>query len=104
MIVRVWRGQTAMKDSEAYFRHVKEKVFPSLKGIPGHRGAEVLRREATSGAEFLVMTYWESLAAIREFAGPDAETAVVSPEAKALLSEFDSFVRHYELVHDSAHR
>ena len=104
MIVRVWRGQSAMKDADAYFRHLTDGVFPSLKGIPGHRGAEVLRWETISGVEFLVMTYWESLSAIREFAGPDAETAVVSTEARALLSEFDSVVRHYELAHDSTHR
>jgi heme-degrading monooxygenase HmoA len=102
MIVRVWRGHTLAENAEAYFRHVTGSVFPSLVGIHGYRGAEVLRRKTASGVEFVVMTYWESLGAIQEFAGPDAEAAVVSPEAKALLDDFDTFVRHYELALDSA--
>ena len=101
MIVRIWRGQSTIEHADAYFRHVTEKVFPSLAGIPGHRGAYLLRRETAGQIEFLALTLWESMQAIQEFAGEDVETAVVEPEARAVLAEFDSFVRHYDLVHDS---
>jgi heme-degrading monooxygenase HmoA len=103
MIVRIWRGQSTIEHADAYFRHVTEKVFPSLAGIPGHRGAYLLRRETAGQIEFLALTLWESMQAVREFAGEDVETAVVEPEARAVLAEFDSFVRHYDLVHDSVH-
>ena len=101
MIVRVWRGQTPVASADAYERHVTQAVFPGLRGIPGYHGAKVLRRETSDGVEFIVMTYWESLEAIREFAGPRPETAVVTPEARALLSNFEAFARHYTLAHDS---
>jgi hypothetical protein len=45
-----------------------------------------------------VLTAWESMEAVRGFAGDDPERAVVEPEARAVLSDFDESVRHYELV------
>ena len=69
---------------------------PLLRSLPGHRGAHLLRRKTATGMEFLAVTEWESLEAIEAFAGKDIETAVVEPEARAVLSDFDSFVRHYE--------
>ena len=95
MIARLWRGRASTpRDADAYQRHVTTRVVPELKGIPGHRGAQVLRREE----EFLVITFWESIDAIRRFAGEDPERAVVEPEARAVLAEFDDRVRHYEVM------
>lgn len=101
MIVRLWRGQSTIEHADAYVRHVTATVFPSLAGIRGHRGAYLLRRETAGRIEFLAVTLWESMQAVREFAGDEVETAVVEPEARAVLAEFDPFVRHYDLVHDS---
>lgn len=101
MIARTWRGRTTPGNADAYFRFVTNHVFPSLRAIDGHRGAYVLRRDAPGGVEFLVMTFWDSLQAIRKFAGEQAETAVVEPQARALLTDFDRTVEHYEIVHDS---
>jgi len=95
MIARLWRGRASTpKDADAYQRHVTSRVLPELKGIPGYRSAQVLRR----GEEFLVITFWESMDAIRRFAGEDPERAVVEPEARAVLAEFDDVVRHYEVM------
>jgi heme-degrading monooxygenase HmoA len=101
MIGRVWRGQTAVANAEAYRKFVTTKIFPSLEKIPGHRGAYLLRRDNAGQVEFLVMTLWNSMQAVREFAGDNVDEAVVEPEARAILSDFDDFVRHYEIVHDS---
>lgn len=102
MIARLWRGvaRTAA-DADAYERHVTQTVFPSLASIPGHRGARVLRRASGEQVEFLVMTTWDSMDAVRKFAGADPDVAVVEPEAQAVLSDYDAFVRHYEITHDS---
>jgi heme-degrading monooxygenase HmoA len=101
MIVRVWKGQTTARNADAYQQHLAEKIFPSLNKIPGHRGAQLLRRNTATGAEFGVITFWDSMDAVCEFAGPDPDIAVIPPEARALLSDFEETVRHYELVHDS---
>src|SRR5690349_7206418 len=99
MIARIWRGiASGTRNADAYERHVTKTVLPSLSSIPGHRGARVLRRPDGARVEFLVVTFWDSIDAIRRFAGERAETAVVEPEARAVLAEFDDFVRHYEIT------
>ena len=95
MIARLWRGSAGTPaGADAYQQHVTAKVLPALRGIEGHRGARVLRR----GEEFIVVTFWESMDAVRKFAGPDPERAVVEPEARAVLREFEERVSHYEVV------
>lgn len=101
MIIRIWRGQATAANAPAYFRHVTEKVFPALIDIRGYQGAYLLRRETGGQVEFLAITAWDSLSAIKEFAGANAETAVVEPAARAVLADFDDFARHYELVYGS---
>jgi len=101
MVVRTWRGQTTRDNRDAYVRHVTQNVFPKLKSISGHRGAYLLQKESKDRVEFLVLTMWESMQAVRAFAGKNVDQAVVEPEARAVLAEFDVFVNHYELVHDS---
>ena len=98
MITRAWWGKTPFDKANDYIRHLEGKVLPELQKIDGHRGAYILRRDLDDGVEFAVLTLWESMDAIRQFAGEDPERAVVLPEARAVLSEFDSKVKHYEIV------
>jgi len=97
MIARTWSG-TARKDhADKYLSHLEGAVLPEIATVDGHRGAYVLRR----GDEFTVLTLWESMDAIRKFAGEDAERAVVPEEARTHLARFDDTVRHFDVVHDS---
>jgi heme-degrading monooxygenase HmoA len=102
MIVRMWRGQAKAANADAYERFVTTRVFTALPAIEGHRGAYLLKRAVDDEVEFIAVTLWESLAAIREFAGAEIERAVVEPEARAVLSSFDDFVRHFELAHGAS--
>jgi heme-degrading monooxygenase HmoA len=99
MIVRMWRGQAEAANADAYQRFVTGHVFAGLPAIPGHRGAYLLKRPVGEEVEFIAVTLWESLDAIRGFAGDDIERAVVEPEARAVLSSFEDVVRHFELAH-----
>lgn len=97
-IARLWRGVTASgSDADAYHVHLTTGVLPSLTRIPGYRGAKILRRSRANDVEFVVMTLWTSMDAIRAFAGEDPEPAVVEPEARAVLIEYDETVRHYSI-------
>ena len=99
MIVRIWRGQAESDaKAEAYHRHVTTTVFPELKALHGHQGAWLLRRELGGKVEFLAVTFWDSIDSIRAFAGDNVASAIVEPEARAVLSDFDDFARHYELA------
>ena len=99
MIARLWRGAATPDHAEAYVRHVTERVFPSLQNIAGYGGARLLRRETKGRVEFVVMTFWDSMDAVRRFAGDDPTRAVVEPAARAVLADFDELVSHYDLVH-----
>jgi heme-degrading monooxygenase HmoA len=97
MIVRSWRGRAA-KGNAAYVEHFRRNVMPELREIEGFLGASLLREERAADVEFLVLTRWASMDAVRAFAGADAARAVVEPEAVAALTDYDRTVHHYEVV------
>jgi len=98
MIARLWRGFALSEKANEYLAHVQQAVIPELRQINGYRGIYVLRRNLDDGVEFTVLTLWESMDAIRKFAGENVETAVVAPVAQALLSAFDLKVMHHEIM------
>ena len=98
MIARLWSARSTPQNAPAYAAHLRTHVLPELDGIQGYAGSMLLERTVADGTEILVITYWESMEAIRTFAGGDAETAVVADAAAAVLTEFDDRVRHYEVT------
>jgi len=95
----MWRARSTVEEMGAYVQHATGKVFPSLRAIKGYRGAYLLRRRVDGGVELVVLTLWESMEAVRRFAGIEPEKAVVEPEARAILTGFDDFATHFEVVH-----
>lgn len=98
MIVRAWRGRGSAARSSAYPEHFRRHVVPELERISGFLGASLLQQARADEVEFLVLTRWESMDAIRAFAGEQVEKAVVEPDAVAALTSFDRTVQHYEVV------
>jgi heme-degrading monooxygenase HmoA len=98
MIARVWSARTTGAQAPAYLEHLRTRVLPAVRAVDGYGGAVVLERAAPEAVEIIVLTFWRSLDAIRGFAGPDLEGAVVAEEAAALLTQFDRRVRHYEIA------
>jgi heme-degrading monooxygenase HmoA len=98
MIARHWRGLAKREFADAYVEHLHSETFPQLVQLPGFHDASILRREAAQGVEFLVVTVWKSLDAIRSFAGTDAENAVVPAKVQQMMIEYDRRARHYEIV------
>lgn len=98
MIVRVWRGRVAEGHERAYMEHLTRRVFPAFRTVDGFLGGELLRERRGDSVDFLVMTRWASIEAVRRFAGPDATKAMVEPAAEAILVQFDRVVKHYELA------
>jgi len=98
MIIRMWRGFASKTTRDAYPKHLLETVRPRLEGISGFRGLYLLRRDHPDEVEYQVLTMWESMDAVRAFAGDYPEHAVVEPEAAAVLTRFDDVVRHYDVL------
>ena len=96
MITRLWRGWTALDKADAYERFLLGELFPSMRGIPGFDGATLLRRAEGDEVGFVTLTRFESLEAVRAFAGAEYEVPVLEPEALALLSHYDERAAHYE--------
>jgi heme-degrading monooxygenase HmoA len=101
MIARYWRGWTKPQDVEAYEALLKEKVLPGLKTIEGYCGGYILRRKDQDEIEFVVVNFFDSLDAVRRFAGEDYCTAVFEPEARKLLSRIEPKATHYEVRADT---
>jgi heme-degrading monooxygenase HmoA len=97
VIARLWHGWTTPGNADAYEEHLRAIVLPGIRRIEGHRGAYLLRRVVGEEVEFVTITLFESLDAVRAFAGNDVEAAVVPPAARELLSHFDDRSVHYEI-------
>src|ERR1700739_3682161 len=100
MIIREWRGRALRSRAGASLDHFHNSVLPQLKDVPGFIGAHLLCRPQGELTEFVVLTRWESFEAIRRFAGPNFERALVEPAAAAALTDFDPVVQHYEILTD----
>ncbi|MGA9508823.1 MAG: YciI-like protein [Candidatus Sulfotelmatobacter sp.] len=98
LILRMWKARSTVEKSDHYIQHATTRVFPALGTIKGHRGAYLLERPVDGEVEFVVLTLWESMEAVREFAGAEPENAVVEPEARAVLTSFDESATHFEIV------
>jgi hypothetical protein len=92
----MWRGWTSAADADAYERFLLDELFPSMRAIPDFRGADVLRRADGDEVAFVTLTRFDSLDAIRAFAGEDYETPVLEPRALELLSRYDGHALHFE--------
>jgi heme-degrading monooxygenase HmoA len=98
MIARSWSAEAIPENADKYIRHFREKVLPVVTSIEGHRGAYVLKRSRGDSVEIVIITLWESMNAVRKFAGDEPDVAVVTDEARAILSRFDEQVAHYDVV------
>ena len=101
MIVRAWHATATAEGADAYREHFTHAVLPALQPIDGYRGAYLLRRDHDGHVELQVLTVWDSLEAIRRFAGADLDRAVVEPDAQAALASYDTTVTHHSVVVDT---
>ena len=99
MISRIWHGYTTPKNADIYENLLKSEIIVGIKNrnIPGFREIQVCRRELGNEVEFVTVMWFDSLNAVRAFAGEDYEVAVVPKKARAVLSRFDERSQHYEV-------
>lgn len=99
MISRIWHGWTTPDNADAYEALLKTEIFEGIRDrqIAGYRGIHLLRRDLGDEVEFVTIMWFDSIEAVRTFAGEDYEAAVVPPKARAVLSRFDARSQHYEV-------
>ena len=99
MISRIWHGYTTPANADAYEALLKSEIFAGIRGrnIPGFQEIQLFRRDLGVEVEFITVMWFDSIEAVRVFAGDDYEVAVVPPKARQLLSRFDERSQHYEV-------
>jgi heme-degrading monooxygenase HmoA len=98
VIARVWRGVVKTEDADEYGDYIRATGFSAYGETEGNVGAWMLRRDEDGRTEFLTYSLWESVEAIKAFAGEDHEVAVYYPDDERFLVERDDRVRHFEVV------
>lgn len=101
MWARYWSARATPDGADSYRRHFEAEVLTALSAVPGQRGGLLLRHDEGSHAKLVVLTFWESMDAIRAFAGKEMTTAVVAPEARAILEDYDREVLIFEVLVDA---
>jgi len=96
--------QATAEKAREYQRRFTTQVAPHPNELAGHRGAFLLRREDNSEVEFIAVRLWDSIDSVRAFTGQNLDVAIVEPEARAALSSFDGFARHYNVAFSSVSR
>jgi heme-degrading monooxygenase HmoA len=99
MIGRIWHGYTRPGNADAYEALLRDEIITGIEDrlIDGFREIQVLRRDLGDEVEFITVMWFDSLDAVRAFAGEDHEASVVPPAARALLERFDERSQHYEV-------
>jgi len=100
MITRIWHGWTTPANAPVYQQLLLTEIFPGIaaRNVAGYRGISLCERQAGDEVEFMTVMWFDSLDAVRAFAGENYEVAVVPPKARAALSRFDAASAHYETV------
>jgi antibiotic biosynthesis monooxygenase (ABM) superfamily enzyme len=98
VICRLWHGWTARASADDYERYLRDELYPRLEDAAGYRGHHVLRRPDGDEVEFVTLTWFDSLDAVRAFAGDEYETPVITERAAALLARWDERAVHYDLA------
>ena len=99
MIGRIWHGYTNLQNADSYESLLRTEIFTSIhdRAIGGFQEIQLFRRQLHDEVEFITLMWFDSIEAVKEFAGEDYEAAVVPPKARAVLSRFDARSQHYEV-------
>jgi antibiotic biosynthesis monooxygenase (ABM) superfamily enzyme len=100
MIARIWHGWTKPQDAKAYEEMLRDEIFPGIarRNIAGYHGAELFIRDDSDEVEFVTLLRFDSMKAVKEFAGEDDSRPVIYPKAEALLTRMDERSRHYRIA------
>ena len=98
MIARTWHGRVPAAKADAYHGYLRRSGLPDYAATPGYRGVLVLRRTEGEVTHFVITTLWDSVAAIRRFAGDDYARARYYPEDDDYLLEREPFVTHHDVL------
>jgi heme-degrading monooxygenase HmoA len=101
-ISRIWHGYTTPENADAYESLLRSEVFPHIqnRNITGFKSIQLLRRNINNETEFITIMEFDSIQAVKDFAGENYEQAVVPENARKVLKRFDALSQHYKVLID----
>lgn len=101
MIIKVWHGRVESSKADDYAEFMKERAAPDYSSVPGLKKLIFSRRDEADVAHFLLVTHWDSMEAVKKFAGERPEKAKYYPEDDDFLLEKEETSAMYEVFHES---
>ncbi len=98
MIARIWRGITLKEKADDYLAYLHETGLKDYANTPGNRGVTILRRDQGEHCEIMLISLWDSMDAVRAFAGENPDRSVYYPEDEHYLLQMEPLVRHYDVA------
>lgn len=102
MIVRTWHGCVPLQHRQGFADHLAVTGVQHAKATAGNCGAVVRQELQGDYAHFFLATYWESLEAIRLFAGENYQQAVTYPDDEAYGLISDPYVFQHRVTEIAA--
>ena len=96
-IARIWRGRTPLALADAYRQYLFDAGVRKIAAIPGNRGVQMMMRRTAQEAEFMVVSYWDTIEAVQAFAGPAYEQVRDLPRDDEFLIAKETQARHFDL-------
>jgi heme-degrading monooxygenase HmoA len=97
MIARIWHGKTSAEKFDAYTEFLKKVAVPDYNRTNGFISLSFLKRLENNQGHFTLVTFWQDIEVIKNFAGEDYEKAKYYPEDDDFLLEFEEKVSHHEV-------
>jgi heme-degrading monooxygenase HmoA len=98
MIARIWRGTTAADRAAEYLEYLKRTGIAEYRATHGNHGVTALMRTRDGRTQFTLISYWDSLDAVKAFAGDQPEVAVFYPEDDDFLVDRELVVEHHDVA------
>ena len=98
MIARIWRGIKLKEKADDYLAYLRDTGLRDYAKTPGNHGVTILRRNQGEHCEIMLISLWDSLQAVRAFAGENPDHSVYYPQDDQYLLEMEPLVRHYEVA------
>ena len=98
MVARIWHGRTPAEKADEYRQYLFEAGVKKIAALPGNRGVQMMAAKNAAEGEFMVVSYWDSVEAIKGYAGADYTKVHDLPRDKEFLIDQETLVRHFDLA------
>lgn len=99
IFLRRWCSRIRMRDESAYVAYVTATGLEEYRATPGNLGCQILLRTLADGStEVTTLSWWDSIDAIRGFAGVEIDLARYYAKDDEFLLEKPERVEHHRVA------